>query len=225
MNLSLSFVKKAQEVKDKSFSRFNDWSKKYDKSVLQALVFRNSHDMFIKHIVMDRRAGNVLDVGCGTGEFMLRLKEERNDLNIFGVDLSSDMISVAKKKATPCKNMDFRVGDVEHLPYDDNYFDYVTCSHSFHHYPHKGTAVREIFRVLKNNGSVMIIDGYKDGMLGKFIFDFVVKRHEIDVHHLHSTQFQRIMTRSGFKDIAQTVFNPIIPLLFTKGVAAKEAVC
>jgi ubiquinone/menaquinone biosynthesis C-methylase UbiE len=164
----------------------------------------------------------VLDVGCGTGEFALNLKRCKQNINIFGIDISKEMINIAKAKTMFNRGIDFRVGDVEKIPYDDNYFDCITCAHSFHHYPNKRKAVREMFRVLKNNGKVMIIDGYKDGLLGKFIFDFIIKRHEVNVHHLHSIQYQRIMKRTGFKDIIQTIFNPFIPLLFTQGVADKE---
>lgn len=223
MNISISFAEKAKEIKEKSLLRFNDWSKKYDKSVLQQLVFRRSHDMFIMDLVQDKKPFRLLDVGCGTGEFILKLREQRNDLSIYGMDISDEMINVAKQKSRLDNGLDFKIGDVENMPYEDNYFDYITCSHSFHHYPNKRKAVREMHRVLKNNGKVMIIDGYKDRLLGKFIFDFVVKRHEADAHHLHSSQFLRIMAKAGFRNIIQTVFNPVIPLLLVKGVANKEA--
>jgi len=166
----------------------------------------------------------VLDIGCGTGEFALRLKSKKKSIDISGIDISGDMINIAKAKAkfNGSRSIDFRTGDVEHMPYEDNYFDCITCAHSFHHYPHKKKAMREMFRVLKNNGRVMIIDGYKDKPLGRFIFDFIVKKHEVDVHHLHSGQFRRLLTNVGFSNIVQTTFNPVIPLLFTKGIAGKE---
>lgn len=222
MDISVSFIKRAQEIKGQSLKRFNDWSKNYDRSILQFLVFRNSHNMFIRHILSDERPLKVLDIGCGTGEFVLKLKQYRRDINIFGIDISSDMIGVAKEKVKFQRDIDFRIGDVENMPYDDGYFDCVTCAHSFHHYPNKSKAVREVFRVLKNRGKVMIIDGCKDGLVGKLIFDFFVKRHEVDVHHLHSNQFSRILKKTGFKNITQTVFNPVVPLLLTTGVANKE---
>ena len=222
MNITLSFIKKPHEVKVKSSRRFDDWAKKYDRSILQSLVFRNSHEMFIRQIVSDKTISRVLDIGCGTGELALKLKNYRSDIDISGIDISSNMINIAKTKAKFDTGIDFRVGDVEHMPYEDNYFDCITCAHSFHHYPNKRKAIREMFRVLKDEGKVMIVDGCKDGMVGKFIFDFIIKKHEINVHHLHSRQFKRIMGRVGFTDISQTVFNPLIPLLFTKGVAKKQ---
>ncbi len=222
MKTRLSFFKKTQDIKNKSFKRFNEWSKKYDKSVLQRLVFRRSHVMFIDSIVSDNRPFRILDIGCGTGEFALKLKQRRSDIHFAGVDISNEMIGVARKKFESDDKVEFRVSDAEHMPYADNTFDYITCSHSFHHYPNKRKAIREMFRVLKDSGKVMIIDGCKDSPRGRFIFDFIVRRHEINVHHLHSKQFQKIMGRTGFRDIYQRIFNPFIPLLFTMGVAKKE---
>ena len=224
MDISLFFHKRRQEVKQKSSKRFDAWSIKYDRSILQFLVFRRSHEVFFDNIMRDDAAHKMLDLGCGTGEFLIKLKKHKKDSGIFGIDISGDMINAAKAKAKSSDaDVDFRVGDVEHLPYDDNSFDYVTCAHSFHHYPHKKRAMREMFRVLKNNGKLMIIDGYKDNILGKFIFDFIIKKHEVHVHHLHSGQFRRLLTNVGFRNIVQATFNPIIPLLLTKGVAIKEA--
>ena len=222
MKLTLSFNKKGSQVKEKASNRFDLWSKKYDKSILQRLVFRNSHDMFIKHIAREQRPMKILDVGCGTGEFAMKLKGERSNIEMFGIDISPEMINIAREKFKDQNGFDFRVGDVESLPYDNNTFDFITCAHSFHHYPSKSKAVRQMFRVLKDDGQIMIIDGYKDGLLGRVIFDVIIKRHEINVHHLHSRQFQKILNKVGFKDINQTVFNPFIPLLLTKGVANKK---
>ena len=136
MDISHAFVKRSHEIKEKSFKRFNEWSKKYDRSILQSLVFRNSHDMFIKHIVHDRTSLKVLDIGCGTGEFALKLKAYKKDASIFGIDISSDMIKVAKEKTKSKGDIDLRIGDVEKMPYDSDYFDCITCAHSFHHYHH-----------------------------------------------------------------------------------------
>jgi ubiquinone/menaquinone biosynthesis C-methylase UbiE len=222
MTISPYLIKKGKEVKIQSSKRFNEWAKKYDRSALQSLVFRNSHEMFIKQIVSDKKVFRVLDIGCGTGELVVKLKDYRNDMSIHGIDMSTEMISIAKSKVEGGGNVNFQVGDVEKMPYDNNYFDCITCSHSFHHYPDKRKAIQEMFRVLKDKGKVMIIDGCKDGILGKFIFDFLVQKHEVDVHHLHSRQFQHILQKIGFTDIKQTIFNSLIPLLFTKGVANKE---
>lgn len=221
MDIRASFMRKSKEIKSKSSKRFDDWSRKYDRSLLQFLIFRRSHNMFISSIMRDSRDIKILDAGCGTGEFAMKLKSCKKEASVYGLDISPDMIRIARAKFDG--EIDFRVGDVEHMPYEDNQFDYLTCSHSFHHYPHKKKAVKEMYRILKNKGKIMIIDGYKDNLLGRFIFDIIVKAHEGDVHHLHSSQFVRILEESGFKNITQEIFNPCIPLLFTMGTAKKSA--
>lgn len=219
MDISASFMRKAQKIKERSSRRFDEWSKKYDQSLLQFLIFRRSHNMFISNIMHDTRKIRILDVGCGTGEFAMKLKGYKEDAGVYGLDISPDMINAAKTKFKG--GVDFRIGDVENMPYEDSYFDYLTCSHSFHHYPHKKKAVREMFRILKPKGKIMIIDGYKDSFLGRLIFDVIVAFCEKDVHHLNSSQFVRILKGCGFSKITQEIFNPGIPLLFTMGVAHK----
>lgn len=221
MDISASFMKKAQDIKDKSSKRFDEWSKKYDRSLLQFLIFRRSHNMFISNMMHDARKIRILDVGCGTGEFAMKLKDYKKNASVYGLDISPHMINTAKAKFKG--EIDFKIGDVEKMPYEDNFFDYLTCSHSFHHYPHKKRAVREMFRILKPKGKIMIVDGCKDSLLGKVIFDVIVAAHEKDVHHLHSSQFTRILEEGGFRNITQEIFNPCIPLLFTMGVATKPA--
>ena len=87
------------------------------------------------------------------------------------------MINIAKSKSEDFSSakVEFKIGDAENIPYENNQFDCITCAHSFHHYPHKKKAIREMFRVLKPNGKLMIIDGCKDRLLGKVIFDFIIK--------------------------------------------------
>ena len=67
------------------------------------------------------------------------------------------MIAVAKKrlpKAELC------VGDAEKLPWDDNTFDVVSCTDSFHHYPNPLNVLRGTRRVLKPEGRLIIADPY-----------------------------------------------------------------
>lgn len=215
----------AREIKNKTSERFSNWAGKYDRSLLQRLVFRNSHDMFISEIVphsaklVPAKAGNrlrVLDVGCGTGEFMSRLSACSDMIALDGVDISPDMVKLAASKFEN-KNAAVKVGDVEELPYEDGLFDVITCSHSFHHYPDQEKAVSEMHRVLKRDGRLLMIDGSRDKVLGKVIFGLFIKGIEKNVYHILAAELREILTMKGFKEITQRVFNPFVPLLFTIG--------
>ena len=116
--------------------------------------------------------------------------------------------------------MRFAVGDVEDLPYEDNSFDIITCSHSFHHYPNKEKAVSEMYRFLKPEGRLMIIDGCRDVLFGRIIFE-IVERMERHVYHLLGDEFRDIFRKNGFNNIVQKRFN-FVPLLLTIGAAIKS---
>jgi ubiquinone/menaquinone biosynthesis C-methylase UbiE len=111
--------------------------------------------------------------------------------------------------------------DSERLPFADNSFDAVTCSHSFHHYPQQEQVLREIYRVLRPDGRAMIIDGDRDGLWGRLVFDGIVVMMEGQVHHLSARDARRLYGRVGFADIAQRRRGGPLPFLLTTGIAAK----
>lgn len=207
--------------------RFDIWAHKYDESILQHIVFRSSHTMLFKEIVNGKRRKKfkVLDVGCGTGELAFKLADYMDKAEIHGVDISKTMIEKANHKIAinsrkNSHNIKFKVGDVEELPYKDNSFDIITCSHSFHHYLNKEKAISEMYRILKPNGRLMIIDGCRDVLLGKIIFD-IIGKIERYVYHLFGREFRELFRRNGFNNIVQRRFN-FVPLLLTIGTAIKN---
>jgi ubiquinone/menaquinone biosynthesis C-methylase UbiE len=206
-------------IKNTTSRRFSKWSKKYDKDLFQKLLFRNSHDMFLGEIDSDtaKSKRHVLDVGCGTGEFLSRLSGHKDEFVLHGVDLCSEMIEIASSKLKD-KEASFKVGDVENLPYEDEKFDIITCSHSFHHYPDQKKAVSEMHRALKPNGKLMIIDCSKDSFRSRITIGFYDKFIEKGTYHMPAKELQAIFKAAGFKAVIQTTFNPLIPVLFTVGI-------
>jgi ubiquinone/menaquinone biosynthesis C-methylase UbiE len=101
----------------------------------------------------------VLDVGCGTGRFLLRgAKEARH---VTGIDLSSEMIKACKqtfnsheleKKAT------FIVGDAYKLPFEDNQFDIAVSTCVLFLLPEPTIAMEEMIRVIKRDGMIAMLN-------------------------------------------------------------------
>lgn len=97
--------------------------------------------------------GRVLELGCGTGFFLLNLK-------LAGVvdaghvtDLSPGMVQVAQRNAADLGfDVEGRVADAERIPYDDGTFDLVVGHAVLHHIPDVEQAFREVLRVLKPGG-------------------------------------------------------------------------
>lgn len=105
---------------------------------------------------------HVLDVGCGTGVLTrLAAEEVGSEGEVLGIDASAEMIQVAKRKAAKAySKADFKLGVVESLSFENERFDIVLSSMMLHHLPPelKVVGLREIYRVLKSGGRLMVID-------------------------------------------------------------------
>ncbi len=109
----------------------------------------------IAEYLRDKEWNSLLDVGCGTG-WLIDLLRKGRMADYHGLDLAENMIEVAVSKNIP--DAQFVVGKADELPYDNNRFDVVTCSQSFHHYPNQNAAMAEAYRVLKKGGLYILSD-------------------------------------------------------------------
>lgn len=111
---------------------------------------------------------DLLDAGCSTGAMLGMFKKDCPDKNYTGIDLSEKMIEAAKKKKLD--GVRFVAGDCENLPFEENSFDVVTCSMSFHHYPNPEKFFQSLHRVLHPGGRLILRDmASKSGLVMWFI--------------------------------------------------------
>lgn len=201
---------------------FGRWSESYDRSILQRLLFGPSHAAIIARL-RSRPPGRrwpLLDVGCGTGVFASRVKGAFPEAEVWGVDLSPEMIRMGRER-WKSRPGEFRPvqGDSERLPFATGAFDVVTCSNSFHHYPHQERAVAEIRRVLRPGGRLILVDGYRDSWWGWLIYDVCVAGIEGAVHHASAARFRELFNDAGFDQITQKVHPGFAPFLLNEAVA------
>ena len=93
----------------------------------------------------------VLDVGCGTGRNTIRLAEAGVDIT--GMDICKEMLEKLNRKKPGIKT---KLGDILEIPYEDESFDAVICNLVFVHLKNPVLAIREIYRVLKNDGELYL---------------------------------------------------------------------
>jgi len=132
---------------------------------LYDLFFSTALDGFYQRIA--RRVtetmtnGKALDVGCGPGRLSLHLARTTPGLAVTGIDISPDMIALARRRAAAVNlkdRLDFQVADVGSLPFPENEFDLVVSTLSMHHWPDPVRGLAEIRRVLKPTGRAYIYD-------------------------------------------------------------------
>lgn len=120
----------------------------------------------------------VLDIGCGTGELLSRLAARYPKARLSGLDPVAEMLAVARGKLSD--DVDLRVGWANELPWPDNSFDLVVSCNMFHYITHPVSAVREMERVLRPGGRIVITDWCDDYLacrLCNLYLGFMSKAH------------------------------------------------
>jgi len=218
----------AGEMKSSARARFGAWAQAYDRSPLNRFLFLPSYRAMLAELVRwDRTAEpfDLLDVGCGTGTFAAMLAGSGRPARVVGLDFVPAMCRLAKDKAEAAgaaSYLRFLAGDAEHLPFAAGSFDVVTCSNSFHHYPHQAQAIREMRRVLRPGGRLILVDGFRDNVIGWFVFDVCVGMIEKHVRHVPWGQVRDYFEAAGFVRVRQRKFNLLFPLLLTVGQVPKQ---
>ncbi|ORX85170.1 putative methyltransferase type 11 [Anaeromyces robustus] len=147
----------SEKYKELTIKEFDKAAEKYEGNEAGVYkICRYDYPYMLEEIEKYGEFETLLDAGCGTAPMISLLKEKYPNKKYTGIDLSPKMIEQAKKKNL--ENTEFIVGDCENLPFQDNSFDIVINSHSFHHYPNVQDFFNEVYRVLKPNGKLILRD-------------------------------------------------------------------
>ena len=141
---------------------FNSWADSYDEDVKvdrgALKIYENYNKVLNKVYEKSTITGeniSVLDIGVGTGNLAKRFLE--NNYRVVGIDQSREMLRVAKHKYP---NLKVRLGEFLKIPFNDKVFDIIVSTYAFHHLnsEEKSLAIKEMIRVLKDNGKIVIGD-------------------------------------------------------------------
>ena len=110
-----------------------------------------------ERMLPEPRYGRVLEVGAGTGFFLLNLWQVGFVEEAHATDISGGMLDVCRRNgALLGTTVHTRTADAERLPYDDGEFDLVVGHAFLHHIPEPGAALAEMARVLRPGGTLFV---------------------------------------------------------------------
>jgi len=151
----------------------------------------------------------VLEIGSGTGNISLHVAE--HVASVVGVDISPEMVQVAKEKASQreARNVEFRVGDGYDLPFEDGIFDRVLCVNVLQTMKSPDRAIGEAYRVLREGGEMVSVTyAYGDSSLWDTLklTRWVVKYGKPAYwSNLKGVDLGRLFTAGGFEIVADSV--------------------
>lgn len=153
---------------------FDQWAATYDQSRLQSVFFDRVHGELVRTVrplLRDRATPRVLDVGCGTGRLLAKLRNEFPAAELCGVDVSGPMIDVARAKSE-LQGIRLEVAPASALPFEASSFDVALTTMSFHHWEDQAAGMRDVARVLRPGGRVLIVDAFAMGPLAPLVRRF-----------------------------------------------------
>lgn len=141
----------------------------------------------------------ILDVGCGTGEILKSITERYSFAQLYGLDISEEMLKQANDKLKGTATL--ILGDAKNITLETNSFDLLLCTDSFHHYPNPQQAISEFYRVLKHGKFLLIADYWKPFPIRQIMNLFISYSNEGDVKIYSKKEIIEFLKRGGFQEI------------------------
>jgi ubiquinone/menaquinone biosynthesis C-methylase UbiE len=155
----------------------------------------------LRHVKVEADA-KVLDVGCGGGKTLKRLAIRAGRGKVFGIDISQDMVDYAKKvnqKLIAKSRIQITKAMAEKTGFKDQTFDLVTAIETYYFWPSLPEAFRELKRILKPNGALLIIsEMVQDGTYEKENAKTIAETH---VQLLPLKEISDILLSLGFTNV------------------------
>jgi len=142
----------------------------------------------------------LLDIACGTGAFLQAITALHPDPDIVGIDISPDMLAVARRRLP--ESAVLQVASADALPFPADSFDIVVTTNAFHFFRSPDTALREIRRVLRPGGAIVVTD-WCDDYLTCRICDRLLRVFTAAHHRVYgSAECRNLLEHEGFEAVA-----------------------
>ena len=164
-------------------------------------------DQDIEILLQKKQNLTVLDLACGTGNYLFSQQKYYGGKNIkwIGIDLSQDMLNVAKSK-----NIDatFINSDAESYNIEEESVDLVVCNFAFHHFPNKQKSLVKMYSVLKKEGVLRLKNIEPECMKDWWVYKYCPETYcedllrfwpkDLIMHELKKSNFANISAKREY---------------------------
>lgn len=176
--------------------RFNLWDMNRRHSKLT--------DWGLKHISI-KNHDTILDVGCGGGRTVYKLAALAKEGRICGIDHSEESVAAScrtNQKWIEKGRVEIRLGSVSNLPFPDRKFDLATAVETHYYWPDMSADMREVQRVLKPGGTLIIIaEAYKGGKYDKLLQRLEELKRVMTYSHLSVDEHRGLFSEAGYSKV------------------------
>jgi ubiquinone/menaquinone biosynthesis C-methylase UbiE/DNA-binding HxlR family transcriptional regulator len=141
----------------------------------------------------------IADLGAGEGAFALLLAQRAT--KVIAVDTSAKMIEVGREQTLRhnVKNVEYRLGDMEEVPIENEAVELVFFSQSLHHALHPERALHEAWRILQPGGRIVVLD------LIKHRFEEARELYADEWLGFGEAELETMLEKTGFRDVQTSV--------------------
>ena len=201
---------------------FDSVAKKYD--LMNDLLSLGMHRLWKRRCIASaavKPGMKVLDIASGTCDLAMAFARLAGDENVTATDINHEMLACGRDRMRAHgMRSNVVLADAERLPFDENSFDVVTVSFGIRNMTHKDRALREMLRVLRPGGKLLVLEfsrcsaflkpfydfysfHFMPWLGGKIVSDAASYRYLAESIRMHPNQqaFAKIMTDAGFSDV------------------------
>ncbi|MCL2383718.1 MAG: class I SAM-dependent methyltransferase [Oscillospiraceae bacterium] len=187
---------------------FDNYSEGYDdwyQTALGAFVDKVETDAAFS-LLNPSKGQKVLDIGCGTGNFSFKLAELGCDVT--GIDISDKMLEYAEEKMKANLDICFKNMDVYNMDFEDNTFDSIISMATFEFIENEQEAYKNMLRVLKPNGTIVIGTIQKGGEWQKLYSSDVFKGSAYSFATFKSKEELISLDKDNFISLEECLYVP-----------------
>ncbi|MFZ1518880.1 MAG: class I SAM-dependent methyltransferase [Ignavibacteriaceae bacterium] len=178
----------------------NTYNKRYVVNYLENI------EKELKNLISTNNYKNILEAGCGTGRWIKSL--DQNNLNVFGIDYSLEMLGIPKQEKC---DLNIVNANALEIPFKDNFFDLIFCINAIHHFPDKKKFVEESKRTLANKGMLAVfgVDPHIDK--DWYVYNYFDGVYENDLKRFPSLeQLKILLSQIRFENIEIKIVEKVL---------------